>query len=326
MAIDHGGDIFAIARERGWDWRDVLDFSASINPLGPARGVRAAICSSIDRIVHYPEREPVRLRQALAELWKVQENQILLGNGSTELIFFLARVLGPQPVTLALPVFSEFHRAFPEPRFADLMNVSSWPDSGLLVLTRPANPTGQTFDSACLLQRNQPILVDESFLEFTGRESAAALLESCPQLMILRSLTKFYALPGLRIGAVVAGAEAIEKWRPQREPWQVNVLAEEAALAAVADREHAERSVRFIRTERAWLDAELRGLSGCHPQPSDANFLSVDLEYPASEVAAHMMEHKILVRKTSPSSVRIAVRTRPENQRLLAAWRNFPCA
>ena len=159
MTVAHGGNIFAVAREHGWDWRDMLDFSASINPLGPAPGVRQAIISGIDRIGHYPEREPLCLANALADLWRIHPDQILLGNGATELIFFLARMLGKVGVTLALPVFSEFHRAFPQAHFADLGNPATWPDKDLLVLTRPANPTaGPSVWTLCRIgSKRQPI-------------------------------------------------------------------------------------------------------------------------------------------------------------------------
>jgi threonine-phosphate decarboxylase len=193
MAITHGGDIFAIAREHGWDWREVLDFSANINPLGPAKGVRTAICGAVDRIVHYPEREPSALKQSLARKWQVESKQILLGNGATELIFFLTRALSPKQVTLAVPVFSEFHRAMPQAALVDLNAADYWPSDGLLVLTRPANPTGYSFPLEALERRLHrsaaPVIVDESFLEFSGLPSATTLLKTHPQLIILRSLT-----------------------------------------------------------------------------------------------------------------------------------------
>src|ERR1700761_6159437 len=127
MAITHGGDIFAISRDRGWDWREVLDCSASINPLGPAPGVAAAIAQAVERIAHYPEREPVLLRRALAQEWQLSGEQILLGNGGTDLIFFAMRAIGHLPVTLALPVFSEFNRAFPDARYVSLTDHATWP-------------------------------------------------------------------------------------------------------------------------------------------------------------------------------------------------------
>ncbi len=333
MAIEHGGDIFALARSNGWDWREVLDFSASINPLGPAPGVRSAICSAIDRIAHYPEREPARLRASLAHRFELSEEQIILGNGATELLFFAARIFAASPVTLALPVFSEFHRAFSQAAFTNLDNPESWAKQGLLVLTRPANPTGRSFSLQVLEQHLSAssgfTLVDESFLEFSRLPSAATLLNGYENLILLRSLTKFYALPGLRIGALIASAPFVQTWRKGREPWQVNVLAEEAAIAALADEAHAQRSLDFMQSERRWLHAQIANLPGVEPNASDGNFLYVRLHYEAACLCEYLMKKKILIRNCTNwpglagQAVRIAVRTRPENEKLLAAWQTL---
>lgn len=319
MTVPHGGDLFAIARDRGWNWRDVADFSASINPLGPSPAVADAIRDALDRIVHYPEREPAALREALGGLWAVDPARILLGNGATELLHWFARIAPQDRVTLAVPVFSEFHRAYPHARCAPAADPSRWPADGLLVLTQPNNPTGAAIDTAV----RAPLLIDESFLEFTGLPSAATRSD----VWVLRSLTKFYALPGLRIGALIGPRDEVDRLRPHREPWQVNVLAEAAALAALADRDHARRSLDFVRQERRYLETHLP----VRPEPSCANYLFIRLPHPAAPLCAHLLARKILVRDCTGTpgveghAIRIAVRTRAENDRLIAAWKEFPC-
>jgi threonine-phosphate decarboxylase len=327
MAVTHGGDLFAVSREHGWDWREVLDFSASINPLGPAPAVLDAIRNAVEKVAHYPEREPERLRRALAELWQVDEDRILLGNGATELLHFFARVEAFDRVTLAVPVFSEFHRAYPRAGAVPADDPQMWPSDGLLVLTQPNNPTGQTVR---LATNSHPVLIDESFLEFTGVQSAMSMRQ--PNLYVLRSLTKFYALPGLRVGALVADEVVVSRWREVREPWQVNVLAEEAALAAIADKDHARRTVEFVAVERAWLFSQLDSLGAVQPVPSAANYILVRLEYSADALCRHFLDSKILVRNCTGTpgvhgeAVRVAVRTRRENEKLIARWREFACA
>ena len=331
MTVTHGGNIFEISRERGWDWRYVADFSASINPLGPAPAVQDAIRSALDRISHYPEREPVRLRQALSRLWKVDEQQILFGNGATELLHFFARVTSYSAVTLAVPAFAEFYRAYPQARCVSADRPMDWPREGLVVLTQPNNPTGALLPTGVLEHTTNSVLIDESFLEFTEQPSATRMLERRPNLYILRSLTKFYALPGLRIGALVAPSDTIDRWRALREPWQVNVLAEEAALAAIADDEHSRRSLALVSVERDWLFAQLAALPGVHPAPSHANYIFVRLDYPAAPLVEHLLQAKILIRDCTGlpgirgEAVRIAVRTHAENERLIAWWKEFPC-
>jgi threonine-phosphate decarboxylase len=326
MVVTHGGNLFEICRERGWDWRDVLDFSASINPLGPCPAVFEAIRGALHKIEHYPEREPARLRRALADLWQVDEARILLGNGATELLHFFARIEPYERVTLAVPAFSEFHRAYPGAATVPADDPRQWPAGNLLIFTQPNNPTGQPLCPQAM-QRSQPVLIDESFLEFTGLPSSAS-----SSTYVLRSLTKFYALPGLRVGALIAAADVVTRWRERREPWQVNVLAEEAALAAIADLDHARGTLEFVATERAWLLSELQSIPAIAPMPSVANYLFVRTNYSGAALCRHFLDAKILIRNCTGipgvegEAVRIAVRTRPENQKLIARWKEFACA
>src|SRR5579872_1347630 len=206
MNVAHGGDIFRIAKERGWDWKDVLDFSANINPLGPVQGVREAICATLDRIPHYPSPDSAALAGQLSRQWDVPAEQIVLGNGATELLHYFARTRAQTSVTLVVPTFSEFHRAFPNAAMARWDEFETWPATGLVALTNPNNPTGRLAGAGFeewLLNTKNPVMVDESFLDFAGAPSVIRLVSRRPNLFVLRSLTKFYAIPGLRVGALV---------------------------------------------------------------------------------------------------------------------------
>lgn len=336
LSITHGGDLYAIARRRGWNWREVLDLSASINPLGPAPGVRDAIVQGLDRIVHYPERSPARLAERLASLWQITPDQLMLGNGATELLHFLARVWPHQQVTLAVPVFSEFHRAYPAAACVPWSDMVCWPSRGLFVLTQPNNPTGLGIDperlSDWLLTTYHPVLVDESFIEFTGLRSTLALLNRRRNLLVLRSLTKFYALPGLRIGALAGDAGLLAALSARREPWQVNVLAEEAALAAIGDAGHASRSREYIAGEREWLWEHLVRLPGVTPARSEANYYLLHVESGAADLCGWMLDRRVILRDCTGSpglegeAVRFAIRTRPENEILVRLLKEYLCA
>ena len=140
MPITHGGDIFGSAARMRVPYQHILDFSASINPLGPSPAAREAILTSIDRIVHYPSRSGERLRQRLALEWNIEPNQILTGNGATELLFDWCRQF-PNG-SIGAPAFGEFHRVWPNATLFPLNDPSTWPNKGPVVLTRPANPTG----------------------------------------------------------------------------------------------------------------------------------------------------------------------------------------
>jgi threonine-phosphate decarboxylase len=317
MPVTHGGAIFAAARDLQCDWRDILDFSASINPLGPSPSVRPALLQALDEITHYPDPYATRLQMALAREWDVDPRRIFLGNGATELIHFLARVWHIE-ATLITPVFSEFHRAYPQAR------LNEWPEDGLVVVSNPVNPTGS---EGQFRYRRGWTLIDESFLEFTDLPTRMHE-ERC---LVLRSLTKFHALPGLRVGALVGPFELMDELRPAREPWQVNVLAEAAALAAIADKEHQRRSKEFVAAERHRLWEQFSDLPGVDLQPTHANYYLAKLRYRAQELCEFLYQRKVLIRDCTAipgvdgESVRFAVRSREDNERLLELWRTYPC-
>ena len=328
MKLGHGGNIFAFARQKGCDWREVTDFSASINPLGPSPSVAPAIAAAMDRIVHYPESGDFALRSAIGAKWGVAPDCLIAGNGATELIDFLAKCFRVERVYLAAPVFSEFHRVYRE---ASIVPFDSdvWPRDGLMVVTRPANPTGtMPRVDEYLDQTSNPVLIDESFIEFTCQDSLVRRVNERPDLFILRSLTKFYAIPGLRVGVLAGSPERMAELRAKRMPWQVNVLAEAAVLASLQDEHHAQRTRQFVTEERAWLTEQLRHIPGVQTSPASANFLMVAANRPVPPLLAELEEHRILVRDCSGwpgvpfrDAFRIAVRLRAENERLMGALR-----
>lgn len=322
MAIRHGGNIFAIAQQNSLPWQQVLDFSASINPLGPSPAAREAILCAMDRIVHYPERSGLRLRAALAQHWQLPVDKIIVGNGATELLFDWCRHFGSG--TIAAPAFSEFDHAWPNARYCLLEDSTTWPETGPVVFTRPANPSGYIADAATIREyakgRIDPVLVDESFLDFCDVESVHQAANI--NLFVLRSLTKFWALPGLRLGALIGEVSEIEKQRP---PWSVNALAEAAGLASLDDQTHAANTRAFVKSEVAWLAAQL-GV-----QPGPANYLLIDSPKPAALVA-FVATKNVLIRDCSDwpgwprSAVRVAVRRRWENEILVSLFKEFQCA
>lgn len=316
MAVVHGGRIFEAARELGCDWREILDFSASINPLGPAPGVHKAIVDALDEIVHYPDPYGSRLQNALAREWGVDPDCVMVGNGATELIHFVSRVWKDK-TTLALPVFSEFHRAFPQAAHVSVNG--QLPEDGLLVYTNPLNPQGIAVPPR---ERGGLTLVDESFIEFTGLASRIG------KDLVLRSLTKFHALPGLRAGALVGPVDLMREWRQFREPWQLNVLAEAAALHAISAREHHRRTREYIQIEREYLQAGLE-----INLPSLANYVMIKTPPDrTAKIAAQFRADRILVRDCTgwpgvpAGCLRFAIKTRAENDRLLACWKRITCA
>ncbi len=334
MTITHGGNVFALARQLQCEPGEILDFSAAINPLGMADGVREAIVNAIDRVAHYPEQQSNILNEALANQWGVPAEYVLTGNGATDLIHFVGRAPWPvrgqaSLVTLLVPTFSEFHRAYPQ---ANL--VRRWEQlTGFAVVTRPNNPLGTILPIEALeskLREGHWLLVDESFIEFTDAPSALQLIPRYENLLVLRSLTKLHALPGLRVGALVG--QSVPGMMPQREPWQVNVLAEAAALVAIRATDHHQRTRNFVNAERDWLADQLAALPGLRPMAGTANYLLAWTAQDPAPLVTWLAARRVLVRDCTyipgvdSPAVRLAVRVRADNERLLELLKEFLCA
>ena len=340
--LNHGGRALAFARERNLDYRDVLDFSANINPLGPSPKAIAALQESLDTIAVYPEEMPTRFVRCLSNELGAPADHILTGNGATELIYFWLRTTRPQSATLIVPAFMEYRRALESAGAAITVTALRLEDhfrlpiiqpvSDVVILTNPNNPTGAYVPPEPLLDwlgqisGSTQILLDEAFIEFTGQPSMVRYIGKFPNLWVLRSMTKFYAIPGLRLGYLVG--EGVPSLMQSREPWQVNNLAEIAGIASLADRSYQEATLQLVQRERIWLWKQLQGLAHVRGFPTAANFFFArcDTHRMLDELIAALAEQHILIRDcrgiegvdgSCGSCFRFAIKKREENMRLL---------
>lgn len=355
----HGGDVAAVAREFGVPAEKLLDFSANINPLGPPAGVLrrlAADAANIELLMRYPEAELKSLRRALSFHVGVEENQIIIAGGAAALIETIVRAANRknrQPrCLLPVPAFSEYERALlasdfqivefalekrrnfclEENRFVEILTKEK-PD--LCIITNPHNPTGALIKKESLERIAQAaekngtiILLDEAFIDYAPEESLTRKTKHFRNLVVLRSLTKFYGIPALRVGYAIASSELIEIFARQLSSWSVTTLAANAAEEAVKDTEYAEQTLEINRFQREFLSRSLEQ-AGFRVFPSAANFLF--LELPPSSFAAELRSnliknHHIIVRDCSTyleleaeKFIRVAVRSRPDNEQLIKA-------
>ena len=344
MANKHGGNLRELARRAGRDPDQILDFSASINPLGPPDGLRAALARSIDRVVYYPDPDCRELVEYLARRHQVAAEQIVVGNGSTEIFFALARGLALARAIIPVPSYTDYAAAVRaagrEVCFVKLKESADfaldWPalegelrGDDLLLLGQPNNPTGRALDgdALCGLAARNPttmIVVDEACADFVEGYSSLAG-RTAPNVIAVRSLTKFYAVPGLRVGYAVASAEAARQIRGQILPWSVSVLAQEAAIALLSDEDYARRSIALVGEQRRRLAEGLAKLPGLRVYPSVTNFLLVRLDrsdMTAPELAERLLGQGVAIRTFDEEQhldarfFRVAVRTEEENCRL----------
>jgi L-threonine-O-3-phosphate decarboxylase len=350
----HGGNLAWAAALAGCPPSAILDFSASISPLGPPKRALAAIESQLGNLRHYPDPDYGELRLALSHFHQLPPEWILPGNGSAELLSLAGRELAQLAATaLITPAFGDYYRAlaayhaevleFPmissEQRIPspELKAVLSTQHSQLstnwgLLLNNPHNPTGKLFSREAILPYLKEfalVVVDEAFMDFLPPEQEQSLIEvvqEYPNLVILRSLTKFYSLPGLRLGYAIAHPDFLRRWQLWRDPWPVNTLAAAAAVAAVGDKEFQDQTWSWLPPARNQLFQGLASLSGLQPLESAANFLLVESQQSSSQLQQKLLKHhQILIRDCLSFSelgdryFRVAVRSGLDNQRLLEA-------
>jgi threonine-phosphate decarboxylase len=208
-------------------------------------------------------------------------------------------------------------------------------DTDVVIVTNPNNPTGsyappeEMVDWISRINPSTQVFVDEAFVEFTAQPSIVRYIDRFPNLWVLRSMTKFYALPGLRLGYLVSSR--IPGLRAKREPWQVNTLAELAGIASLEDRGYEEATLQLIQRERLWLWKQLQTISGIRAFPSDANFFLVRCVHDGEldRFISKLTGARILIRDCRGIEgldgpyFRFAIRTREENSRLLNYMREL---
>ncbi|WP_277058967.1 cobyric acid synthase [Trichlorobacter lovleyi] len=347
----HGGNLRALSQAAGLPQGELLDFSANINPLGPPDWLRPLIESRISDLIHYPDPDATELVEALAALHRIPADQILVGNGATELLHLLPRALGCSSLLLPVPSYADYE----EPARLSGLSIEQLPlspDTGfvldptclvpflkpgqLVLLGQPNNPTGRTFDAASLrrIAAEHPatlFVVDESFIGFT--DASQSLQQNRPEnILILTSLTKLYAIPGLRLGYLTGAAGHIRQLKNYLPNWTVNSLAQAVGVQAVQDTEYLQHSRSFVTGQRASLAALLSSLSGLTIYPAEANFLLLRLDHPtlaAQQLADLALQQGIALRVCGNFSgldgryFRLAVRTEPEQQRLYTVMQSI---
>lgn len=347
MERRHGGDIY------GADLTEQpLDFSASINPLGMPEAVHAAAVHALEDSMHYPDPFCRALRAALAQREGVSPEEIFCGGGAADVLYRLMLTLRPKKVWMPVPTFGEYAQAAqlagaqvvtvplrPEDNFtarADIWDALT-SDIDLVVLCTPNNPTGRTMDKGLVkkgLERCREIgawmLADVCFQDFLDEPEQAEfgdLLSDYP-LILLKSLTKMYAMPGLRVGyCMCADTGLMGRLYDAGAPWSVSVVAQACGIAAARDDGHAARTRAYIAQQRARLVDELRAL-GFVVIEGQANYILFRNDHiPA--LVQRLRARGILVRDCGNFTgldarwIRIAVRTEAENFVLLHALRQL---
>lgn len=347
MAV-HGGNIDEISRKYNIDPKSILDFSANINPLGINKTVKESMIAALDKVERYPDITYFDLRYSISNYEHINIKDIFIGNGAAEVIFNIARAIKPNKVLLPAPTFSEYEEAVrsvdSEIKYYKLKEENRYyldenfikeidEDIDLIFICNPNNPTGvltkKSFVERVLKKAeevNAFVVMDESFLDFVEDEayySSKDLLGNYKNLIIVKSLTKFFAMPGIRIGyGMSCNEEIIEKINVASVPWAINTVAAEATCTALKEEGYIKESIEYVKAQRDYLYEELKKLEFIKVFEPSVNFImfkvlnNVDLK-------EQLIKRGILIRSCgnyeglSKEFYRVAVRTKEENIKLI---------
>ena len=345
----HGGNVLQMAEQYGLAPADITDFSANINPLGMPPFLRDILTVHLDRLEVYPDIDYQDLHQALAQHHQLNPHNVVAGNGATELIFLWVQQQQPQHALVVEPTFGEYRRALTRygceitqhsldektgfaltAQFLDALS----PEYDCLFLCTPNNPTGLIPEFELLIQivkrceeYDIALFIDESFIDFMPeRQSLIECLNDYPHLYILRSLTKFYALPGLRLGYMVSANEAVlDGMRDLREPWTINALAATAGEYLFRDQKYVEHTHLWLTQQQEFMWQELNQFSALECYPPSANYLFFKHKVPDSKLQEELMQYGILIRSCANYPAlnhqyyRVAIKSHSDNLKLIAA-------
>ena len=346
----HGGQLRQIAERFGVPVSELLDFSANINPNGPPPSVLSTLHASLDdpsTLTAYPDLQHTDLKRSLARYACIKEDHVMVANGFVPLLEATLRTLGITSCLLPVPAFVEYRKTLERmsiqvvPRPLDVCSFFKYDLSALIkggqeavLLANPQNPSGVCHDASSMselvgraFEENIYVFLDEAFIDYVPEQSLSQMVDRFPNLVVFRSVTKFYGFPGLRVAYAIAHAALSEQISENLPPWPITTLASHAVIAALGDEAYASSARSENQGRRNALQAELEA-GGLRTYPAAANFILFRLPScidPDLFWQKMIVEHHIVLRSCANYDAlgkgyfRTAVRTQEENCRLTDA-------
>ena len=355
----HGSDLEKIEKVFGIKKENIVSYSANVNPLGISHKLREVLSQHLDAITRYPDREYTKLRQCIANYTGAQMENIIMGNGSTELISLFIQTNHPKKAMILGPTYSEYERDinlgggtciyFPlkeENNFQmDVNALCHQLDDNLdlLVLCNPNNPTSSAITrkemrrilDACM-EHGIFVMVDETYVEFAPDEknvTSVSLTNYYSNLIILRGTSKFFASPGLRLGYAITGNRDVAKEiNTRKDPWTINSLAEIAGQIMFQDQDYIRETKELITSERARLYQELSSWDTVRVYEPQANFILMKIlkeGVDAEILFEHCIRKGMMIRNCSTfpfldsQFIRFCIMSLEDNDRLIDAFREL---
>ncbi|MEM3653292.1 MAG: histidinol-phosphate transaminase, partial [Candidatus Bathyarchaeia archaeon] len=326
----HGGEVWEIFRKYRKDPKKILDFSANINPLGCTPKVIKTIKENLWQIPLYPDNSGLELKNAIANYEEqINPNNIILGNGSIELIHLFARtfIKNGDKAIVPIPTFEEYAYAVKKAN-GKVVRIKAWfkykftlkkvlskidSKTKAIFLCNPNNPTGNLIDKGEIIEileetnkKSILLFVDEDFMDFVDEEERFSLVKMVKEyrnLFVLKSFTKTFGLAGLRLGYGVANEEMIDLLSMVKIPWNINSIAYIAGIAALKDLAFLKKARKIIKKERNFLINEFKKLKKIEVFPTNANFILLNIKnvgFKSYEIKERLLkDYNILIRDCS---------------------------
>jgi len=356
----HGGDVWKISEKFRIPLNQVIDFSVPINPLGASKKVLQSIRQHLNLIKNYPDPNHEWLIETLSNYVGVESNNVIVGNGSTELIYLFTEVFveSGHEAVIPIPTFGEykvatmrvggkplFLRCDPAKNFRldfEKLEKAISKKTRIIFFCNPNSPTGILYEKDDILrvvrlaaEKNVLVFLDEDYVDFVDdakRYSMAEYVTRYDNLFILRSLTKFFALAGLRIGFGIASPDVVRALRRAKMPWSVNSLAMFAATEAVKDDDFIKRSRLLISRSKRHMQKMLEEIPWLRVYPSEANFFLVEItegHLTSTQLKDQLSRKGLLIRDCSDFDglsnrfFRVSVNKPEENKKLIEHLKSF---
>jgi len=349
LELQHGGNLYKISEKCNIALGGIIDFSANINPVSHSHGLKQALIENIDKIRIYPDPDCNQLIDVISDKYNIKKTCLIPSNGATELIYLISYLLQPKKAAIIIPAFSEYERALlnvgcnikfikleEKEKFKlkaqNLKNIIK--NAELIFVCNPNNPTGQKISRNTLYnvlglakRYGVFVVIDEAFIDLVEEESLIARAQRQQNIFVIRSLTKFLGIPGLRLGFGVASACLSAKIKNFQPTWSVNTLAQIAGSYLLTDSAYIEESKRSLIKERNFLSSELKKIKSVKVFDSYTNFILFELtdQINAEDLGGFLMKDGIVIRNCgnfrglNSNFVRVAVRSHKENSKLIGA-------
>lgn len=345
--VSHGGP-YSIKNQDS----KILDFSSNVNPLGIPNSIKKSLKSYMKKIPTYPDHDSGKLKEKLAKYLNLSVNNLVVGNGATEIIYDFCRatITKSTKILIAVPTFGEYEAASSlcgvNPKFFKTMNLQAdlkkfmqkIPRNGIVFVCNPNNPTGVMLSKNSMAQiiraakvKSTLVFVDECFIELTltKNQSVIDMVPKFENLFVLRSLTKSFGLAGLRLGYGIGNPKLVSILNKIKIPWSVNGLAQEAGLVALDDKTFLAKTQRLVKNESVFLKNSISKMDGFSCFDTKTNFILIKTKQPSKLVQKKLLHKNVLVRDCSNFKgldthyIRIAIKTHKENQILLKALKTL---